>query len=176
MTPPAAVPDLHRAYRAVLVAVSYPGRPVPVAATAAAALRLVLLSTWDPGTPLALAGAAPELPWEAVLVPAAEAELLVVGGRCSGGALAGLPRGDEDRPEIGATAVYSAGRGADLRVRLRGPGIAGHLDTVLPLDPDELAVRDQACADWPRGVDLLAVDDRGRITALPRTTRVEPRR
>jgi phosphonate C-P lyase system protein PhnH len=168
------VPALHRAYRAVLVALAYPGRAVPVAPTTAGALALVLLSTWDRGSRVALAGAPPPLPWEPVPVPVAEAELLVVGGASSGGALARLPRGDEAHPEAGATAVYAVSEAAAVqRVRLRGPGVPGRLDTELLLDGPELDARDAACATWPLGVDLLVVDPRGRVAALPRTTRVE---
>jgi phosphonate C-P lyase system protein PhnH len=168
------VPALHRAYRAVLVALAYPGRAVPVAPTTAGALALVLLSTWDRGSRVALAGAPPPLPWEPVPVPVAEAELLVVGGASSGGALARLPRGDEAHPEAGATAVYAVPEAAvGQRVRLHGPGVAGRLDTEVLLDGAELDARDAACATWPLGVDLLFVDPRGRVAALPRTTRVE---
>jgi alpha-D-ribose 1-methylphosphonate 5-triphosphate synthase subunit PhnH len=169
------VPALHRAYRAVLVAVSYPGRAVPVAPTTEAALGLVLLSTWEPGSRVALAGSPPPpLPWETEPVPAACAELLVVGGTSSGGALGCVHRGDEDRPEAGGTAVYAVSEGrAVQRVRLRGPGVPGTLDTDLLLDAAELTDRDAACAAWPMGVDLLVVDPEGRVTALPRTTRVE---
>ncbi|HEY2702988.1 MAG TPA: phosphonate C-P lyase system protein PhnH [Candidatus Dormibacteraeota bacterium] len=165
---------LHRAYRAVLVALGYPGRRVPVAPTTEAALALVLGSTWDAGCRVALAGVPPPLPWASAAAPAAGAELLVVGGGGSGGALARLPRGDEACPEAGATAVYAVAEpGPGRRLRLRGPGVAGHLDTELPLDASELDARDAACATWPLGVDLLVIDSAGRVAALPRTTRVE---
>jgi phosphonate C-P lyase system protein PhnH len=168
------VAALHRAYRAVLVALGYPGRRVPVAPTTEAALALVLGSTWDAGCRVAVAGAPPPLPWPPAAVPAAEAELLVVGGGSSGGALARLPRGHEACPEAGATAVYAiAEPGPGRRVRLHGPGVPGRLDTELPLDSAELEARDAACAAWPLGVDLLVVDSAGRVAALPRTTRVE---
>lgn len=176
MSSPAAqegVPALHRAFRAVLVALAYPGRAVPVAPAAGAALGLVLRSTWEPGTRVALAGSPPPLPWAIEPVEAPDAELLVVGGASSAGALGRLPRGDEDRPEAGATAVYAVCETAGWRVRLRGPGVPGTLDTDLYLDAAELADRDAACAAWPKGVDLLVVDPSGRVTALPRTTRVD---
>jgi phosphonate C-P lyase system protein PhnH len=168
------VASLHRAYRAVLVALAYPGRRVPVAPTTEGALALVLLSTWDREGRVAMAGSPPPLPWQPRQVPPEEAELLVVGGGSSQGALARLPRGDEACPEAGATAVYAVSDAAvEQRVRLRGPGVPDRLDTELPLDGAELEARDAACAAWPCGVDLLVVDARGRVAALPRSTRVE---
>ena len=82
--------------------------------------------------------------------------------------------GTDERPDRSATLVVQVG---ELRSgagrRLSGPGIDGEAW----LDVDGLApgfwdaVRANA-AGFPRGVDLLLCA-RGRLAALPRTTRVE---
>ncbi|MBL7497807.1 phosphonate C-P lyase system protein PhnH [Frankia sp. CNm7] len=143
---------LHDAFRATLTALSRPGLAlaVPGAADAAAAARLVVDAVWEPDAPP-----------------------VVITGAPGPGALAALPVGTEEEPELGATVLVVVGAGtATTRARLAGPGVDGELVTDLPLAAGTLAERAAACADWPRGIDLLLVGPGPRIVGLPRTTRV----
>lgn len=157
----------HRVFRAALDAMARPGRPMPVAEIDDDALLAALFeAVFEPDTPT---HGSPALGRPAA--PEHARVLLVDGGR-SHGALLRLPRGTELEPELGATAVYRAGGAHATRARLSGPGLAAPADVTLPLHPDELADRAQACATPPLGVDLLIVAD-GALTGLPRSTTVE---
>lgn len=77
---------------------------------------------------------------------------------------------------MAATVVYLVGAGAvGQRVRLQGPGVEGSLSTRLPLSRRDLAERQDACASFPLGIDLIFVHRDGKVSGLPRSTKVEPR-
>lgn len=91
-----------------------------------------------------------------------------------------LPRftpalGTLDSPEEGATLlvrVTKIGAG-ETALMLTGPGIAGRARlAVTGLHDSWLTARAHWVAAFPRGVDLLFVDERC-VAALPRTTRIE---
>lgn len=60
-----------------------------------------------------------------------------------------------------------------LKMKLTGPGIAASsILSISGLNPEWLSVREDWNDSFPLGVDWILVD-RARITALPRTTKVE---
>ncbi|MBV8087434.1 MAG: phosphonate C-P lyase system protein PhnH [Chloroflexi bacterium] len=176
----------HRAFRALLLALSYPGRryPLPVRSVGSgsprrvlapqeAGARLIFYAVWEPDTAVHVVGQPSVLP-PIRQVGAAATRLMLVFARQSGGLLLQLPRGNEECPEAGATVLYAApGPTRSTLVRLSGPGVRGSLETYLPLPAVELADRNAACQDWPLGIDLIVVDADGMVVALPRTTRLE---
>ena len=174
MSAATAVLDGHRLFRAALLALAYPGRPVPApAGTGRRLARTIVEATWPDTAPI----------WsnDPALVPpgrptagVADADVLLVLGPVSRGRLLDARRGTEELPEDGATAVYviNPADAPQTRVRLSGPGVDGISLCTLPLASGELADRANCCADPPLGVDLLAVTG-GTIVGLPRTTSVE---
>ena len=146
--------EAHRAFRALLLAHAYPGRAQPGPASRAEdALRMLEEAVWVD---------APRPP-------------LVIGTEDATPILAAATRGTELEPELGATVVRVVdGRGLRLRVVLEGPGVNGTCETSIPLTPGELAARDEACASYPLGIDLVFVEADGRVAALPRTARITP--
>lgn len=145
----------HRAYRAVLLAMARPGRPQPMpdASDPGAAATLILRSTWTADDP----------------------RVVVVDGDVEPAALLSAHRGTDERPEDGATVIVVVDRSAapTASVRLTGPGVDGSLDVRLPLSAGAIEARAEACADWPRGIDIVFVVPGPAVIGLPRTTRVE---
>lgn len=94
-----------------------------------------------------------------------------------------LGRGDLERPEIGATAIYSVKHLNQLKqlsesnlptLGLTGPGVSGERTIVidgLPLSEIEAIIESRA--DYPLGVDVYLVDEAGWVAGLPRSTRLE---
>jgi alpha-D-ribose 1-methylphosphonate 5-triphosphate synthase subunit PhnH len=153
---------LHAAFRAALLAFAYPGRfrraPADPGKDAAEAnARLIIAAAFDDGR---------SAEGEAyVFLPASVPPAPLI---------ATAARGSEEAPQDGATIVIAAEDGAArTRVRLSGPGIDGTLETHLPLDRETLAVRAQACREYPCGVDLLVSCNDGMLVGLPRSTAVE---
>lgn len=154
-----AIRDGHRLFRAALLALAYPGWPVPVTG----------------GTDHEIARALIEASWPHnanVSTEPDNADVLLVDGPTSNGRLLKAKRGTEELPEDGATAVYVVGQSPGTEVRLTGPGIDGVSTVALPLTAQELTDRAECCAHRPLGVDLLLVTG-GTIVGLPRSTRVE---
>ncbi|HEX4211699.1 MAG TPA: phosphonate C-P lyase system protein PhnH [Candidatus Dormibacteraeota bacterium] len=141
----------HRAFRALLLANSYPGRvQAGPAASAPAVLEALREAVWM------------DAPQEPLIMPDDASNLLE-----------GAGRGTELEPERGATLIRLVRVDASrVRVVLEGPGVDGRIRAWLPLSPAELAARDRACAAYPLGVDLVFLEPDGGIAALPRTTRV----
>lgn len=91
----------------------------------------------------------------------------------------GLPRrvqrGLPDTPELGATlivVVRTVGAGG-LALGLTGPGVASSASlSVTGLVRETVLARNEACAEYPLGIDLLVVDGDGRLAGIPRTTNV----
>lgn len=162
----------HRAYRSMLLALAYPGRPQPGPETGQVTSATALIeSTWEPTTRLWRDGRVIPLSWSTNVerVDAADLLLLELGRSRS---LTKARRGTELEPELGATVVWIAPRGISTRVSLSGPGVDGTLVTQLPLDPTALGGRAQACAEPPTGIDLIIVSPDGSVLGLPRTTRL----
>ena len=88
--------------------------------------------------------------------------------------LSAFNQGTEEYPDRSTTIVLRVTAlegGASLR--LGGPGIKGHCHiSPVGLPVDFLGQWQENGASFPRGVDLLLVAD-GRVTGLPRTTRIE---
>ena len=142
--------DLHAAFRAALTAFAYPGRRQRGSA------RLVVAAVF--GEPPDAAGTPP----------------IIVDGALCAAAIAAAQRGSEDAPEDGATMIVVVSEDVrPTRVRLRGPGVDGAFETSLPLDAQALAARDEACRQYPLGVDVLFAEGAGTLVGLPRTTHVE---
>jgi alpha-D-ribose 1-methylphosphonate 5-triphosphate synthase subunit PhnH len=167
------------------MALAYPGRqfclPAPEStpgngplSPAESAARLLFGAVWEPGTRVCPFGPARFLPPGFETVEVAEADVLAVADHRTRGALVAAQRGTEDAPERGAAVLYVLTEArARTAVRLSGPGIHGSLETEVPLPPVELLERNEACNEWPLGVDVIVIDEGARVLALPRTTRVE---
>ncbi|MER6526118.1 phosphonate C-P lyase system protein PhnH [Streptomyces sp. NPDC001508] len=163
----------HDHFRAAMVALSYPGRRIPVEDASRTHRnrtgRQILRALYDDETPVTTVaadgtttGATPE-----------EARVLVVNGSTSHGVLSRIPRGTEEYPERGATVIYLvAGLPDAAHLHLTGPGVDGDLEVRLPLALDDVMARNAACREKPTGVDLLLAGD-GWVTGLPRTTSVQ---
>lgn len=174
MSAATAVLDGHRLFRAALLALAYPGRPVPAPASTGRRLaRSIVEATWPDTAPVWSSDPA-LLPPGRPMADVADADVLLVLGLSSCGRLLDASRGTEELPENGATAIYviDPAEAPQTRSRLSGPGVDGISICTLPLAASELAERARCCADPPLGVDLLAVTG-GTIVGLPRTTRVE---
>lgn len=173
--------DAQRCFRAVLEAMSRPGRvqrvpalpEVPPGLSPAAAA--VLLTLADADTPLRLAVGEAAAAWVrfhcgARLVPAAEAAFVLD----PAAPLASLPAGSEEEPERGATLLLEvAGLAEGSGWRLTGPGIRdAHRLRVDGAPPGFLRDWSANRTRFPRGVDvILCAGD--RIAALPRTVCIE---
>jgi alpha-D-ribose 1-methylphosphonate 5-triphosphate synthase subunit PhnH len=141
----------HRAFRAALLALAYPGRE-----------RNVPRPRDDGRSAAAFLAQACDLP--------------CLSGGLSAELVAALPVGTEECPELGATLVIDCGTAAGTtRALLSGPGIEHPFEAELPLDAAALAARNAACAGYPLGIDFLLVAAGGACIGLPRTTRVEIR-
>jgi len=81
--------------------------------------------------------------------------------------------GTLDAPEAGATIILSvANLSEGIKIHLSGPGIEqSESISVSGLHPKWLQQRSEWNANYPKGVDILFVDDI-QVIALPRTTRI----
>ena len=90
------------------------------------------------------------------------------GGDCAGSAVAGSAAAEST--DAAGDRAASAG---PLRLGLSGPGVPGRRELlVYGLPAAAIAARNQACAEYPLGVDLVLATTDGRVAALPRTTTV----
>jgi alpha-D-ribose 1-methylphosphonate 5-triphosphate synthase subunit PhnH len=116
-------------------------------------------------------------------LPLGEADVLVVVGPDSRGALSAGRRGSAESPEQGATVVYhldedGAPASERFRVRLSGPGIAeadGRVPEMRGVRPEELRALAEVNADYPLGLDALFVRPSGEVMGVPRSTRIRVR-
>jgi alpha-D-ribose 1-methylphosphonate 5-triphosphate synthase subunit PhnH len=177
------VQDSQRCFRAVLEAMSRPGRihrlpalaepPAPLHSATAA----VLLTLADADTPVWLDRAEP-LDWLRfhcgcpVLTEAGAARFVVAVGAMP--ALASLALGTEEEPHLAATLLVQVqGLRAGQGWRLTGPGIEReHRLAVDGLPADFLAQWSANRARFPQGVDIvLCAGD--SLACLPRTVAIE---
>jgi alpha-D-ribose 1-methylphosphonate 5-triphosphate synthase subunit PhnH len=168
-----------RCFRAILDAMSHPGRIVtldialdpPESLSPAAAACLLTLT--DGMTRVAVPDSA--APWlifhtGARMAAPADADFTVAHHVPS---LADLPAGTDEAPEDGATLIIDLpALEAGHPVRLAGPGLEGALSTTLPLDPIFIAQWRLQSERAPRGVDLILCAGH-RLLALPRSITIE---
>ena len=190
--------DAQRAFRAVLDAVAHPTRSFPLAGPAEppaalgrglAAVALTLLdedcTVWLGGQ---LARDAEVTAWLAFHTGArrvneAGAAGFVITAPRALPPLESLALGTDEAPHLSATVVLDI-RGCtglpntglpntgQARFTAAGPGIDGTAALAAPWAPDSFAdAWHRNTANFPRGVDLLLVDD-DTVAALPRTTRL----
>ena len=104
----------------------------------------------------------------------ASGSVTVAASALSATTIENAPRGEELQPESGATLYLQVDeRTPWTRVKLSGPGVRGSLDAHVPLSREALDARARACANYPRGIDIVAIDADAAVMALPRTTQIE---
>jgi alpha-D-ribose 1-methylphosphonate 5-triphosphate synthase subunit PhnH len=182
-----AAPDAQGAFRALLEAMSHPGRIVTVPAVPSAppgvdaAMAALLLTLCDGDTPVWFdAAAAPAGDWLAFHTGAprtespSSASFAVVLSPATMPPLDAFNWGTDEVPEVSTTLLVQLPRLTDGATwRLRGPGIRteAHL-SVAGLSQDWFRQRGALAAAFPRGVDVVFTSGQ-RIAALPRTTILE---
>lgn len=181
--------DAQRAFRAILDALARPARVAPLEGPAeppellGRGLGAVTLTLLDEASAVWLGGPlgadAATRDWLAFhtgarLVDDPAVAAFVV---CDPGSLPpldALEAGTDEAPHLGASVVLDI-RGASGTARFvaTGPGIEHQADLDAPWAPEGFAdAWRRNHARFPRGVDLLLVDERA-VAALPRTTRLE---
>ena len=141
--------ERHRAFRALLAALAMPGTRHDLPAGGDFALLLDAIYGEH--------------------VPAA----VVAHSALSAERIAAAERGDELAPQNG-TMFYlrTDERTPWVAARVSGPGIRLPHVTCVPLATEALRARNEACAAFPLGIDVVALDG-DAILAFPRTTRIE---
>jgi alpha-D-ribose 1-methylphosphonate 5-triphosphate synthase subunit PhnH len=181
--------DSQRAFRAVLDALSHPGRvvtvpgpdaPPPPLGPASAGVCLTLLDFETPVWLDALAATAQAREYlrfhcgVPLVETPADARFALIADPVEMPPLAAFDAGTDERPDRSATVVVQVGALVSWTGRrLSGPGIDG--EARLAVDGLPLGFWDAVRANtarFPRGVDLLLCAGH-RLAALPRTTRVE---
>ncbi|ORE94679.1 carbon-phosphorus lyase complex subunit [Stappia sp. 22II-S9-Z10] len=174
--------DAQAAFRAVLSALAEPGTvhalptaapPAPLSAGAGA----VLLTLADQETPVYLAPAfAAAAPWltfhtgAPVTADPAAARFAAVTGLAT--LPDGLSVGDDVYPDRSATLIAPV-RLSGRTLRLAGPGIDGARTLDADLSDAVLARLAANRALFPRGLDVILIDEAGAgVVGLPRTTEV----
>lgn len=189
-------------FRAVLDAMSHPGRVFPLSLTSTRGIAppasmetdkpmsvgtaAVLLTLLDAETPVYLAGALSSSASAAYVrfhtgaqvVSQPDASMFVVAraAELNGALLSNLDFGSDEVPQSGATLIVEVealGPPAAMRLVLRGPGI--ETTQTLSVTGPSAAFWDwraQRTAVLPRGIELILVCG-DHIAALPRTTRIE---
>ena len=180
------VHDPQAVHRSLVRAFSYPGIPVSVkdpssrvpGSSLPPALAVVALTLLDAETSYFGEGA--EVLGEltgAGSVPLGEAQFVFATAWDEGlwsQSLSAAGRGTLADPHRGATVVAFASAQEPGRVwSATGPGIEKPLRVFLPGTGAWVAVRAQACREFPLGVDLLWVQE-SAVVALPRTTKLTP--
>ncbi len=109
--------------------------------------------------------------------PAKEADFALISGGDSAGETLELGRGTLERPEIGATAIYTVeelSNAGTLLLELSGPGIPDvrtlGIEGLTRVEAE--AIRETRL-DYPLGIDVYLIDGAGRIAGLPRSTRLK---
>jgi alpha-D-ribose 1-methylphosphonate 5-triphosphate synthase subunit PhnH len=104
-----------------------------------------------------------------------EADFVIVGSVSSKGQLSGLKRGNLEYPDGGATVVYLVDEISSEggRFGLAGPGINGtSRPSFAGVADSEFTMLRETNAEFPLGVDALFIDRSGRISCIPRSTRI----
>lgn len=170
--------ESQRVFRAVLAALSRPGRivPLPTDSPVPAAL-LPLLALADLGTGIAVLDEGED--WadvvgvvtSAPVVPLQDARFVAATRPLTADELRAVRRGSPLAPEDGALVCVPVSEldGADWV--LSGPGVDG--TARLAGVPGLRAARADAVAGYPAGIDLLLITPDGRLAGIPRSTRIE---
>lgn len=166
-----------RAFRALLAALSYPGRPQALPAGGRAAFAAIGAALLDLETSfcspdgalaeeLAFSGARPAPPAEAryQFYPTLRERALEAVGTA--------PIGTYSYPDESATLVLGCALGNGRRLTLRGPGIRGAIAIAVGALPDGFWELRGRTIRYPLGWDLFLVSD-DQVVGLPRTTLVE---
>lgn len=184
-----------RTYRALLDAMSRPGRVVRINTLQEASLSSAVLAIGrcllDHEVSLAVVGGDIACALRTELVEATQvrsetpekADFLLIDGSRIQGVIARARRGTMACPEEGATVIYCleskpATTSDRLRVRLMGPGIAapeGIMPEMAGVEVSEYETLMSVNADYPLGVDAIFVRADGDLMALPRSTRIQVR-
>jgi alpha-D-ribose 1-methylphosphonate 5-triphosphate synthase subunit PhnH len=167
-------------YRALLEAMSRPGKVIPIVQeTSDQAYTAILATLLDAEVTLADPdGLLDEEIWPMLQANSAKpqaADYLL----CSGGKPPSFqPKlGSLPSPEQSATLIIKVDSliEGELNLFLSGPGVDGTVRCAITgLDPDWLTNRESWVSAFPLGADLLLVDET-TVLALPRTTKVEVR-
>jgi alpha-D-ribose 1-methylphosphonate 5-triphosphate synthase subunit PhnH len=180
--------DSQRTFRAVLDAMAHPGRivtppsPPEIPLGLHPATAAVCLTFLDFETSLWLAGTTiDELrPWLAFHAGCpfasdpAQGNFALVTDAAAFPALDRFALGSDETPEHSTTLILQVDSLANRRgMRLSGPGIDGSRALSVTGLPDAFwRQRAQACALFPRGIDILLTSG-SALVALPRTTQAE---
>lgn len=168
-------------FRSCLDALAHPGRVVPLPTGAlppdASSAVLPMLALTDLMTPIAGLddGDSPlhqvAIATGAPVVPTAQARWVLATSGTAVRRFRELSTGTALHPEHGAVVCLRVdGFDAGQALRLRGPGVDGHLDLRVRGLPDGfLAARDELIENPPCGVDFLLIAG-SEVTAIPRTT------
>ena len=180
--------DTQRVFRLLLDGMARPGKmqrlpspaltPPPGLAPYAAGVAFALL---DGETTFAVAPARHD--WQHYLtlntgahaVGAAAAAFVLVRGEQAAPVLAEMNRGDLLMPEQGATMVcmvekIAADVPGDVRLSLRGPGVAGTAAlSVTGWPPAAVEALAEANSEFPLGVDVILIDAGGVLACIPRS-------
>lgn len=81
--------------------------------------------------------------------------------------------GDLMDPHLGAMILMEVSEFDGICYRLTGPGIKDSKEICLPLSEALVKLRTERNSDYPTGFDLLLIDAKHQILALPRTTKLE---
>ena len=155
MTTDTVVTERHQAFRALLAALAMPGTRQHVPGNDALAL---ILDSLYPDVESALQT-------RKITLAASEITPQIIET---------AERGEEIQPEAGATIFLQIDeRTPWTDATLSGPGVHIALDTKVPFSPEAIAARTRACAGYPLGIDIIAVDRDATVVAFPRTTRIE---
>jgi alpha-D-ribose 1-methylphosphonate 5-triphosphate synthase subunit PhnH len=178
------VHDTQAVFRVLLEAMARPAQPrqIPVAALDApsnAWVASALLTLLDHETSFATVSN-DGLDWfvrartNARYALVGEADFVLVDSPLlTPGLIRDLKRGSLAYPDESATLVISVVHDAPARVlRLRGPGIDGRREMRLPLPPLVVEALVEANTNYPCGIDLYLIDTTGRVSGLPRSTRL----
>jgi alpha-D-ribose 1-methylphosphonate 5-triphosphate synthase subunit PhnH len=183
---------IQRAFRALLQAMSHPGRTYPlfsespsnIGPSCEAGLMLVLRTLLDHEVRFSVADARAESLEKAIArltgsrrATVADADFVIVPGGKSEGAILCARRGTLEYPDAGATVIYavkSLEGGGGAAAVLKGPGIRGEIDVaIVGTSPEELADIKEMTSDYPLGIDCVFVDEAGLVLCIPRSTRIE---
>lgn len=176
--------DSQRVFRVLLQAAAQPGKLFTLPPFACGSLEAVARTLLDHEvTFCAIGEQAVEVKKHlsrltgAQVSPIEEADFAMVFGGDSEGEALKLGRGTLERPEMGATAIYTVEELSNvgtLVLELSGPGVptTRTLGVEGIAEAEAEAIRETR-RDYPLGVDVYLIDGAGRVAGLPRSTRLE---
>jgi alpha-D-ribose 1-methylphosphonate 5-triphosphate synthase subunit PhnH len=183
MDHPATI-NQHTAFRAVLQAMSRPGsvQQLPPPLDGELPVETLLGCLVDNEVSMASIGNGSDAVLDRVVSMAGcrraslgDADMVLIVGGSSQGALEVLRRGTGEYPEQGATVIYLLDKvvATGGSVQLRGPGIRERATPrLIGLARGELALLGTINRDFPLGIDAIFIDRSGRVTCIPRSTRI----